>query len=86
MWPDERELTHDLAVAGAAARERLGTDAMPGMAFGTDLRRRLVAQIPSVAQPVRRSWSFADLFRGRRLAPILAGGLLSIAVGAVAGA
>ena len=87
MWPDERELMHDLAVAGAAARESAGTAAMPSMAFGSDLRHRLVIQLPPpvVATPRPRRF-FADLFGGRRLAPILAGALLSVAVGAAAGA
>src|SRR5687767_14621335 len=87
MWPDERELMHDLAVAGAAARESAGTAAMPSMAFGSDLRHRLVTQLPPpvVATPRPRR-SFGDLFGGRRLAPILAGALLSVAVGAAAGA
>ncbi len=87
MWPDERELMHDLAVAGAAARESAGADAMPSMAFGSDLRRRLVTHLPPRDITAPRPWrSFADLFGGRRLAPILAGALLSVAVGAAAGA
>src|SRR5688572_16104804 len=87
MWPDERELMHDLAVAGAAARDTGGADAMPSMAFGSDLRHRLVTQLPprAITAPRPRR-SFADLFGGRRLAPILAGALLSVALGAAAGA
>src|SRR5687768_10278938 len=87
MWPDERELMHDLAVAGAAARESAGSAALPSMAFGSDLRHRLVTQLPPpLASAPRPRRPVADLFGGRRLAPILAGALLSVAVGAAAGA
>jgi outer membrane biosynthesis protein TonB len=85
MWRDDRDLAGELSAAGAAARRQLATSAAPSAAFGADLRRRLVAQIPPTA-PAPRRWSLADLFGGRRLAPILAGALLSVAVGAAAGA
>jgi hypothetical protein len=85
MWRDDRELSHELAAAGTSARQQMAADSMPSAAFAVDLRRRLVSQIPPVADAPRR-WSFADAFRGRRLAPILAGALLSVAVGAAAGA
>lgn len=87
MWPDERELMHDLAVAGAAARDSAGSAALPSMAFGSELRHRLVTQLPEpVVTAPRTRRTFADLFGGHRLAPILAGALLSVAVGAAAGA
>ena len=85
MWRDDRELSHELASTGTSARQQMAADSMPSAAFAADLRRRLVSQIPQVADAPRR-WSFADAFRGRRLAPILAGALLSVAVGAAAGA
>ncbi|HET8776029.1 MAG TPA: fibronectin type III domain-containing protein [Candidatus Limnocylindria bacterium] len=85
MWRDDRDLSHELAAAGAAARHQTAADSLPSAAFAANLRRSLVTQIPPVADAPRR-WSFADAFRGRRLAPILAGALLSVAVGAAAGA
>ena len=86
MWRDGRELSQELAAAGAAARRQMEATSMPSAAFAGDLRRRLVAQLPPPVVAPPRRWSFADAFRGRRLAPILAGALLAVAVGAAAGA
>lgn len=88
MWPDERDLAHELADAGAAARERLAAEARPDAAFATSLRDRLLLDgYPAPALPVPRArtrWSFGDLFHTRRLAPILAMGVIAIAAGVAA--
>lgn len=87
MWRDDRDLTRELAAAGAGARERLAADARPDAAFADALRERLVGgawqAVPAVPA-VRTRWSFGDLFGGQRLAPILATALLLVAVGAAA--
>jgi hypothetical protein len=85
MWPDERDLAQELAGAGAAARERLGAEARPDAAWSAALRNQLVAKLPvPAARPARRSGVWGA-FGGRRLALVLAAGLLSVAAGAAAG-
>ena len=60
MWRDDRELSQELATAGAAARHRMDGGSMPSAAFASDLRRRLVAQVPPPVVAQSRRWSFAS--------------------------
>lgn len=86
MWPDERDLAAELAAGGAAARDRLGAGVGPDPAFASALRSQLLTDHPAAVGSFapRRRWTLADLFRGRRLAPTLAGALLIVAAGAAA--
>ncbi|HSJ00732.1 MAG TPA: hypothetical protein VLA59_10155 [Patescibacteria group bacterium] len=86
MWPDDLDLSTELAAAGARARDA-GTT-RPDPAYAAALRDRLVAQLPVATAPVtalpRRRVGIRELVSARRLAPMLAAALLLVAVAAAA--
>ena len=74
MWPDDLDLTAELAAAGARARD--AGAARPDPAFAAALRDRLVAQLPaaaSVAVIPRRQVGIRELLSSRRMAPSSSG-------------
>lgn len=92
MWPDDLDLTSELAAAGARARDAAA--ALPDASYAASLRDRLVGgALPAVgaaavAAPIRalprRSTSVRERFASRRMAPLLAAALLLVAVAAAA--
>jgi len=86
MWPDDHDLSAELAAAGARARE--AGAARPDPAFASALRDRLVASSPAAVAPVAvlapRRAGLRELFSSRRTAPLLAAALLLLAVAAAA--
>ena len=96
MWPDDPDLSAELAAAGARARD-LGA-ARPDPDFAVALRDRLVARLPVAVAPVavapvavapvaalpRRQVGIRELLSSRRMAPLLAAALLLVAVAAAA--
>jgi outer membrane biosynthesis protein TonB len=86
MWPDDLDLSAELAAAGAQARD--AGAARPDAAYASALRDRLVAQLPAAATPVtvlpRRRVGIRELISSRRMAPMLAAALLLVAVAAAA--
>jgi outer membrane biosynthesis protein TonB len=86
MWPDDLDLSAELAAAGARARE--AGAARPDPAFASALRNRLVASSPAAVAPVTviapRRTGLRELFSSRRTAPLLAAALLLVAVAAAA--
>ena len=86
MWPDDLDLSAELAAAGARARDAGAT--RPDPAYASALRGRLVAQLPAAAAPVtalpRRRAGIRDVFASRRMAPMLAAALLLVAMAAAA--
>ena len=90
MWPEDLDLSAELAAAGARARD-LGA-ARPDPDFAVALRDRLVARLaadtpvavaPAAALP-RRQVGIRELLSSRRMAPLLAAALLLVAVAAAA--
>ena len=91
MWPDDLDLSAELAAAGARARDAGAV--RPDPVFASALRDRLVAQLPALAAvhaaepaPVvdRRQVGIRELLSSRRIAPLLAAALLLVAVAAAA--
>jgi hypothetical protein len=84
MWPDDLDLSAELAAAGARARD--AGAAHPDAAYASALRDRLTTQLPAapvIALP-RRQVGLRELLSSRRMAPMLAAALLLVAVAAAA--
>jgi outer membrane biosynthesis protein TonB len=85
MWPEDLDLSAELAAAGARVRD--AGAARPDPAYASALRDRLVAQLPRAVAPVAvlpRRAGIRELFSSRRMAPLLAAALLLVAVAAAA--
>lgn len=86
MWPDDLDLSAELAAAGA--RARAAGAARPDAAYASALRDRLAGQLPVAVAPValvqRRRIGVREQLASRRLAPLLAAALLLVAVAAAA--
>ena len=87
MWPDDLDLSAELATAGARARDSVAAHVRPGPAYAAALRSRLLAPLASPAAipavPRRRA-GIRDILSVRRLAPMLAAAMLVVAMAAAA--